>query len=308
MARGGGDSMMIILLLICCCVSSIIAGGVGYFITQKPEVEEKEEEEEEFDYKAPEPETVAPTVTPEVVTVTPTLTAEETTPTVTARVLEKVDCAYSDWTNQGTCSNGKQKQTRTITTQPKYGGTACDNSSLEREISCGQNCVGAYGDWTPCTKVCGSGKRTRLYSVSTPASGGGVPCPTDQIDVACNTQACPSYKKQNGKYFRSPSTYVNPTTGATTLNYEEGRMTGRTVKDCLNACSKHSNCSGLHHNESDNTCLLYKSATYVFDARDDGIRVNTKKDVYTKVGSSGLPELKGTVFRKVYDVDYDGTT
>jgi hypothetical protein len=304
MARGGGNSMMIILLLICCCVSSIIAGGVGYFITQEPEVEEKEEEEEEeeFDYKASEPETVAP----EVVTVTPTFTAEETTPTVTARVLEKVDCVYSGWTNQGTCSNGKQKQTRTIKTQPKYGGTACDNSSLEREVSCGQNCVGAYGNWTACTKVCGGGKRTRLYSVGTPASGGGVPCPTDQIDVACNTQACPKYQKQNAMYYKSPSVYVNPTTGATTLNIEEAKISTNSNKDCLNACTKHSNCGGFYHNEISKHCTLYKSASGTRTAYMIGFTKDTMKDVYKKVGSSGMPDLVGSVSNKVYDVDYDG--
>jgi hypothetical protein len=293
--------MMIILLLICCCVSSIIAGGVGYFITQEPEVEEKEEEEEEFDYKASEPETVAP----EVVTVTPTFTAEETTPTVTARVLEKVDCAYSDWTNQGTCSNGKQKQTRTIKTQPKYGGTACDNSSLEREVSCGQNCVGAYGNWTACTKVCGGGKRTRLYSVGTPASGGGVPCPRDQIDVACNTQACPKYQKQHGMLYTSPSVYVNPTTGATTLNAEEAKVSANSDKDCLNACTKHSNCGGFYQNLYDNSCTLYKSASGTL-GQYRKLSPNSKKIVYRKVGSSGMPTLVGTPFQGVYDVNYDG--
>jgi len=56
------------------------------------------------------------------------------------------------------------------------------------------NCIGEWGPWSECTKACEGGEKTRIYKISTPASGNGDVCTNldgDTETVECNTDPCP---------------------------------------------------------------------------------------------------------------------
>lgn len=52
--------------------------------------------------------------------------------------------------------------------------------------------VTAWTDWGTCSEPCGGGTQTRARTITTPPSGGGLPCPNDLSEnQPCNEQACP---------------------------------------------------------------------------------------------------------------------
>eukprot|EP01047_Picozoa_sp_COSAG01_P072056 COSAG01_NODE_11356_length_1952_cov_1.996762_1_plen_309_part_00 len=56
------------------------------------------------------------------------------------------------------------------------------------------NCVGAWGGWGGCSKVCGTGSQSRTYSISRNAAHGGSSCPASngqRQSRNCNTNSCP---------------------------------------------------------------------------------------------------------------------
>ena len=104
------------------------------------------------------------------------LTEEETCPTV--------NCAQSAWSDWGDCEYNNEtgyyvkKKTRTITTAPLNGGTAC-GPLIEKEICPAVNCVqSAWSDWGDCEYNNETGyyvkKKTR--TTTTPAQHGGTAC------------------------------------------------------------------------------------------------------------------------------------
>jgi hypothetical protein len=128
-----------------------------------------------------------------------------------------VDCV-GDWGDFGACTetcgpNGIRTRTFAITTLVSNGGTACSAAAGDAEtqlcntaIACPVDCTGAMDDWSPCSLPCGGGTQSRNFTVSTPASNGGI-CPAGGTSEtrACNTDACPPPDCLPGQYVASES-------------------------------------------------------------------------------------------------------
>jgi len=117
-----------------------------------------------------------------------------------------VNCV-GEWGSWGDCSlpcgGGVKTRTYTHTRAAANGGKACDvaHQSQETEACNTQacpviatNCVGAWSEWTDCSRSCGGGNKARRYTVSIPATGGGQVCPANDGQIEeqkCNPQPCP---------------------------------------------------------------------------------------------------------------------
>ncbi|XP_033625738.1 uncharacterized protein LOC117288968 [Asterias rubens] len=99
-----------------------------------------------------------------------------------------IDGNWATWEAWSTCTHscggGTRDHSRTCTDPaPGYGGVDCDGVNFEVGV-CGEIECKADGnwaqwtEWTPCSKSCGFGNRTRERSCSDPApSHGGLDCP-----------------------------------------------------------------------------------------------------------------------------------
>lgn len=107
-------------------------------------------------------------------------------------------CAFTEWTNQGSCSatcgtTGVQLQTRT---RIAAGSQDCSTHPMQQYVPCNRNpcpvdcAVGDWGDWSPCTTSCGGGTRVRSRPVITKATNGGTACPALTEVAPCNTATC----------------------------------------------------------------------------------------------------------------------
>jgi hypothetical protein len=110
-----------------------------------------------------------------------------------------IDCAVSAWGMASacdvTCGSGKTWRTRTVTTPASLGGKTCP--SLQQGTACSANpcpvhCgVSSWGDWSPCSKSCGSGSTSRARTVTAAAAFGGDACPPLDERLTCNASPCP---------------------------------------------------------------------------------------------------------------------
>jgi len=114
-----------------------------------------------------------------------------------------VDC-YGSWSNYGqcskTCGGGVKTRTYSISQKKEYGGTSCswrdgsqDTASCNNQ-QCPKDCVGAWSWYSSCSSSCGSGSRTKTYSITTEARYGGSQCPYSDGDSqtqGCDSGACP---------------------------------------------------------------------------------------------------------------------
>ncbi len=113
--------------------------------------------------------------------------------------IKPINCVVNNWTEWGACSKpcggGTQVRTRNITTQPKYGGTACPvltETQACNTQACPVDCeVDKWSDWGPCSKTCGGGVKEKKTTVKTQPQNGGKACPPLKQTEACNTQPCP---------------------------------------------------------------------------------------------------------------------
>ena len=120
-----------------------------------------------------------------------------------------VDCKYGKlgWGNvdgewspcSRKCGGGIRQQRRQILVSPAFGGKPCPSSVVvescpngEGGEPCPVDCqMSAWGWWSPCTKSCGGGKRTRERKMLVPRSGNGKTCGSNSEKGNCNAQPCP---------------------------------------------------------------------------------------------------------------------
>ena len=57
-----------------------------------------------------------------------------------------------------------------------------------------------FGEWTSCSKTCGSGEHSRTRTVKTIQKNGGDSCPGEATEIqSCNTDSCPGISIRNTK-------------------------------------------------------------------------------------------------------------
>ncbi|XP_052105125.1 uncharacterized protein LOC127738077 isoform X2 [Mytilus californianus] len=107
---------------------------------------------------------------------------------------------YGEWSPcTKSCGPGERVRTRTCTSPtPANGGKKCDGRSQETESCYRDECPvdggwTDYGEWSPCTKSCGTGERFRTRTCTSPAPAyGGKKCDGgSQEKESCNTVECP---------------------------------------------------------------------------------------------------------------------
>ncbi|DAZ96645.1 TPA: hypothetical protein N0F65_005824 [Lagenidium giganteum] len=147
----------------------------------------------------------------------------------------KVDCVVSDWSEWSVCQRGEdeyrghfgqqiahetwwQTQTRTITTQPMYGGDKCPDLT-QRKLCKPVECeVTEWSTWSECY-LDNSGKwvKKQTRTILTQPAYGGRMCPKLEKFEACSTQACvvsdwsawtPCTSDSKGVWWRSHSRSV----------------------------------------------------------------------------------------------------
>jgi hypothetical protein len=106
-----------------------------------------------------------------------------------------VDTEWQPWTAcSATCGEGVQYRTRLITTRPQYGGKNCDPVSGDRKCNqhaCPVDChQSAWGDWSACTRSCGSGTQSHTRSTNSEPEHGGLACGVHQETRFCNEEQC----------------------------------------------------------------------------------------------------------------------
>jgi len=116
-----------------------------------------------------------------------------------------IDCAYGKWSDYGACSvscasYGKMYRTRTIITQPKFGGAQCEAAKESKDCNmgpCPVHCaVSDWSDFSQCTKSCSnngkaSGEKVRHRQVVHRPTFGGGACPDLVQKVSCGKVRCP---------------------------------------------------------------------------------------------------------------------
>jgi thrombospondin type 1 repeat protein len=117
-----------------------------------------------------------------------------------AAMATPVDCKVTDWGPWSRCNKdcggGTQSRSRTVTAPAQNGGqcpalTATQDCNVQACATAVDCVVGAFGDWSACSKDCGGGTQMRTRKVVTPAMNGGKDCPDLGETQPCNTQACP---------------------------------------------------------------------------------------------------------------------
>ena len=111
-----------------------------------------------------------------------------------------VDCQVSEFGEFSPCTRecdgGTRTRTRTILVPPAGTGAVCPH--LTETVECNtQLCppvdcqVSDFGEFSPCTRPCGGGTKTRNKTILVPPAGAGAACPRLTETVECNTQVCP---------------------------------------------------------------------------------------------------------------------
>lgn len=111
-----------------------------------------------------------------------------------------VPCVVGSWTDfisgscSASCGGGVKQQLRLILQRPAYGGAACPltiRSVNCSTVPCPTNCiVSQWAQTESCSVTCGGGVTTLTRTVVSPASAGGLACPSLTREIACNIQPC----------------------------------------------------------------------------------------------------------------------
>ncbi|XP_063690486.1 uncharacterized protein LOC134823063 [Bolinopsis microptera] len=107
---------------------------------------------------------------------------------------------YGEWSEcSKECETGFQTRTRTCTNPaPAHGGTECVGEKTEEQNCNTESCPvdggwSDYGEWSECSKECGTGSQSRTRTCTEPASAhGGTECVGEKTEEQnCNTESCP---------------------------------------------------------------------------------------------------------------------
>lgn len=113
-----------------------------------------------------------------------------------------VDCEWHSWSSWSTCTNscggGTRERFRSKKQESANGGMRCigvpdDVQYCNTNFPCPVDCeFRPWSPWSPCTKSCGVGRRTRRRHIDVDGINGGKHCAgyTEEND-ACNLQSCP---------------------------------------------------------------------------------------------------------------------
>eukprot|EP00937_MAST-01D_sp_MAST-1D-sp2_P002802 g2802.t1 len=87
-------------------------------------------------------------------------------------------------------------RSRSIVVQQAANGTECPalemKTTCNEDVMCPINCeMKTWGDWSPCSRKCGTGYERRVRGVKTFASYGGAICEHQREERACATHNCP---------------------------------------------------------------------------------------------------------------------
>jgi len=114
--------------------------------------------------------------------------------------LKNQDCVIdNNWSDWGECSKecggGTQTRTKQVI-KPQIGlGEACGETVQTRECNtnpCPIDCVvGAWGEWSNCTRDCGGGEQNRNRTIVVQPQYGGKECPPLVETRECNKNPCP---------------------------------------------------------------------------------------------------------------------
>jgi hypothetical protein len=104
--------------------------------------------------------------------------------------------AWSDWSGcNAECGGGSQQRMRVVVVGAQYDGSACpglQESQACNEDPCPLHCaVSLWGNWTECTKSCGSGTQDRLRTIVVDPEFNGNECPGLHEQQACSASPCP---------------------------------------------------------------------------------------------------------------------
>lgn len=111
-----------------------------------------------------------------------------------------IDCEVSSWSAAHSCSHscgafGTQIRHRSINIYPAFGGLECPHLSETKECGaepCPVDCLtSSFGQWTTCSRSCGTGEHARRRSIRRAVEHGGKECPHLLEMRKCNKHDCP---------------------------------------------------------------------------------------------------------------------
>jgi len=221
-----------------------------------------------------------------------------------------IHCAltlWGKWTQcSKSCGKGFTERRRKVTTVPMYGGAACGSLLDSKDCNthaCPTHCVmGAWSDYSSCSKSCGPGKKVRRRNVVTATKDGGKACPATTDTIPCQVFNCPvhcvvsaysSFGKCSkscggGVQYRTRTVTQQPKFAGYTCPYlKEGRACNlfRCPVDCqTSSYTPWSSCS----KSCMDTRLAAKGHSSQSRVGTPGIRYSTRK-ITVKAESGGKP-------------------
>jgi hypothetical protein len=93
-----------------------------------------------------------------------------------------------------TCGGGIMTRSRNVASAASHGGKTCPALKESAECNsaqCPVDCVvSAFGEWSTCTKSCGSGRQQKTREVTRKMRYGGTSCPHLALSQHCNAELC----------------------------------------------------------------------------------------------------------------------